>query len=70
MTVNVRYTEGQFGPRAGYVFTFMKPAPREDGRFRVEGLIPGVAYDLGVLKDNFSLFEFDRPAKGLKLQAR
>jgi hypothetical protein len=63
--INVSYGKGQFGRR--YFFTFLTPAPGDDGRFRVEGLIPGVAYDLGVRTAD-TLFDFDRPAKDLKLQ--
>ncbi len=63
--INVLYTQGRFGP--GYYWPLVEPAIGEDGRFRIEGLIPGVGYDLGtrVSGDTF-LGNF---ATGLTLQS-
>jgi Carboxypeptidase regulatory-like domain/Sigma-70, region 4 len=49
-----------------YYFTLLEPALGNDGRFRIEGLIPGVVYDLSfrVGADTF----LSRWAKGLALQ--
>jgi RNA polymerase sigma factor (sigma-70 family) len=61
--INDRYAEGQFGP--GYYFPFLHSSLGDDGRFRIEGLIPGVAYNLGA-RDGMSFFgDF---TTGVKLQ--
>ena len=54
--INVNYAKGQFGP--GYYFPFLNASLAGDGRFRIDGLIPGVAYDLGVRTDNALLGDF------------
>ncbi len=61
--INVGYARGQFGPR--YYSPLQNPHSGDDGRFRVEGLIPGVAYDLGVRTGNAYLGDF---ATSIKLQ--
>ena len=61
--ISVGYAKGQFGPR--YYSPLQDPRPDDDGRFRIEGLIPGVAYDLGARNGNTSFGTF---ATGLKLQ--
>jgi RNA polymerase sigma factor (sigma-70 family) len=43
--INAMYSQGRLGP--GYYWPFLDPTIGEDGRFRIEGLIPGLAYDLG-----------------------
>ena len=62
--INVTYSKGGFGP--GYYWPLLEPTLAEDGRFRIEGLIAGMAYDLGtrVSGDTF-LGNF---ATGLTLQ--
>ncbi len=45
VTINVTFSRGRFGP--GYYWPMVEPTIGEDGRFRIEGLIPGMAYDLG-----------------------
>jgi RNA polymerase sigma factor (sigma-70 family) len=61
--INDRYAKGQFGP--GTPFPRLEVSLGEDGRFRIEGLIPGVAYDLGASQGLSFLGDF---AAGLKLQ--
>jgi RNA polymerase sigma factor (sigma-70 family) len=62
--INDKYADGQFGP--GDYFPFLRASIAEDGRFQVEGLIPGVAYNLGARGGDLSFFgDF---ATGLKLQ--
>ena len=61
--ISVGYAKDQFGPR--YYSPLQDPRPDDDGRFRIEGLIPGVAYDLGARNDNTSFGTF---ATALKLQ--
>ncbi len=43
--INATYSEGRFGP--GSYWPLLDPTLGEDGRFRIEGLIPGVAYNFG-----------------------
>ena len=45
VSINERFTQGRLGP--GYHFPMLKPSLGDDGTFRIEGLIPGVAYNLG-----------------------
>ncbi len=45
IVISVGYGPGQFAD-IPYYFTLLEPALGKDGRFRVEGLIPGVVYDL------------------------
>jgi len=45
VVITVGYGPGQFAD-IPYYFTLLEPALGNDGRFRIEGLIPGVAYDL------------------------
>jgi hypothetical protein len=61
--INDRYADGQFGP--GYYFPFLNSSLGDDGRFRIEGLIPGVAYNLGARSDLSFFGDF---ATGLKLE--
>jgi hypothetical protein len=61
--INDRYANGQFGP--GTPFPLLNVSIGDDGRFRIEGLIPGVAYDLGSSEGISFLGDF---ATGLKLQ--
>ncbi len=42
--INVNYGTGQFGDR--YPWSYLSPTIRADGRFRIEGLIGGVRYEL------------------------
>lgn len=42
--IGAGYVRGQFGRR--HFPPFLDATPGDDGRFRIEGLIPGVAYDL------------------------
>ena len=61
--INVGYAKGRFGP--GYYSPFLDRPLGDDGRFRIEGLIPGVAYDLDVRTDNARLGDL---ATGVKLE--
>ncbi len=61
--INNRYANGQFGP--GTPFPRLKESLGEDGRFRIEGLIPGVTYDVGASQ---GLSFFGDFATGLKLR--
>ena len=63
VTINVNYGKGQFGDR--YPWSYLSPTLSSDGRFRIEGLIPGVSYDLFTRMGNTILGEF---ANDLKLQ--
>jgi len=63
LRVEVRYTKGQFGPR--FIDTWLQATPGDDGRFRIEGLNPGVAYDLAPRTNNTLL---GYVAAGLKLR--
>jgi len=63
VTINVNYGKGQFGDR--YYWSSLSPTLGGDGRFRIEGLIPGVSYELYTRMGNTILGEF---ASGLKLQ--
>jgi hypothetical protein len=62
--IEVRYAEGQFGRRS--FNPFLKAAPGDDGRFQIDGLIPGVAYDLSPRTGDAPL---DPVAAGLRLQS-
>ncbi len=42
--VHVRHSDGEFGPN--YYTTFLEPRLDRDGKFRIEGMIPGATYDL------------------------
>jgi RNA polymerase sigma factor (sigma-70 family) len=53
VTVNVNFGEGQFGSR--FYTTFMNRPVGSDGRFRIEGLIPAVKYDIGARTGNTML---------------
>jgi hypothetical protein len=63
VTININYENGQFGPRS--YFPFVKPTLNRDGRFRIEGLIPGVRDDLATRDDQTARDNF---ASGLNLQ--
>jgi RNA polymerase sigma factor (sigma-70 family) len=62
--INVMFGQGKFGP--GYYWPTLSPTLGGDGRFRIEGLIPGVSYNLG-LRVGGATFLGDF-AKGLTLQ--
>ncbi len=65
VAINVGYGPGQFRD-IPYYFTLLDPGLGNDGRFRIEGLIPGVVYDLTFrIGADTVLGEF---AKGFKLQ--
>jgi hypothetical protein len=61
--IDVNYAKGRFGPN--YYFPFLNPTLGDDGRFRIEGLIPGVPYDLSVRTDSTRLGDL---ATGVKLE--
>ena len=61
--IDVNYARGQFGPN--YYFPFLNPTLGDDGRFRIEGLIPGVPYDVSVRTDSTRLGDL---ATGVKLE--
>ena len=63
ITINVNYGTGQFGDR--YPWSYLSPTIRADGRFRIEGLIGGVRYELLTRLGNDILGAI---AKDLKLQ--
>jgi hypothetical protein len=63
IVINVNYGKSQFGDR--YYWSYLNPTIGADGRFRIEGLIPGVTYELFTRMGNTILGEF---ASGLKLQ--
>jgi hypothetical protein len=65
VNIIVNYTERKFGP--GYYWPEVSPTLDQDGRFRIEGLVPGMAYDLG-LRVGGTTFLGDF-AKGLTLQS-
>jgi hypothetical protein len=44
IAINVNYGTGQFGDR--YPWSYLSPTISADGRFRIEGLIGGVRYEL------------------------
>jgi RNA polymerase sigma factor (sigma-70 family) len=61
--IDVNFGKGQFGDR--YYWSYLQPTIGADGRFRIEGLIPGVSYELFTRMGNAHLGEF---ATGLKLK--
>ena len=61
--INVSYAKGQFGPR--YYSPFLDPTLAGDGRFRIEGLIPGVRYEVTTRSGNEVLGEL---VSGLALE--
>ena len=61
--IDVRHAEGQFGPR--YYYPFLEAPLGHDGRFRIEGMIPGVTYDLNAIAALRLLGDL---ATGVKLQ--
>ena len=61
--IDVNYGKGQFGDR--YYWSYLQPTIGADGRFRIEGLMPGVSYELYTRMGNAHLGPF---ASGLKLQ--
>ena len=63
MRIDVRHAEGQFGPR--YYYPFLEARLGHDGRFRIEGMIPGVTYDLNAIAALRLLGDL---ATGVKLQ--
>ena len=66
VAINVGYGPGQFTD-IPYFFTLLEPALGNDGRFRIEGLIPGVVYELNfrVGADTY----LGESAKGLETSA-
>ena len=63
MRIEVSHAKGQYGPR--YYYPLLEGLLGHDGRFRIEGMIPGVAYDLNVIVAERVLGEF---ATGVKLK--
>ncbi len=61
--INVGYTRGRFGP--GSYDPYLNASLGADGRFRVEGLIPGVGYNLDLRTDTALLGDL---AVGVKLE--
>ena len=55
LTINVNYGKGQFGPR--YCWPDLSPTLDRNGRFRIQGLIPGVRYDVASRTGNTILGE-------------
>ncbi len=61
--ISVGYAKRPFGP--GDYSPYLDRPLGDDGRFRIQGLIPGVAYDLDVRTDNANLGDL---ATGIKLE--
>ncbi len=61
--IDINYGQGQFGPR--YQWPGLSPTLARDGRFRIEGLIPRVRYDVTTRSGNEVLGEL---VSGLALE--